>query len=83
MYETLETLLGKNGLLTAFAVVGATMWLSYWLSDRLTRGRIHGSAIAILAGLVLAYVGGVAAGGKNGLAEIGRASCRERVSSPV
>ncbi len=70
MYETLETLLGKNGLLTAFAVVGATMWLSYWLSDRLTRGRIHGSAIAILAGLVLAYVGGVAAGGKNGLADL-------------
>jgi hypothetical protein len=48
----------KNALLTAFAVIGITMLVSYWASDKLTRGRLHGSAIAILIGLVLAYVGG-------------------------
>jgi malonate transporter MadM subunit len=60
----------KNGLLTAFAVVGGTIWISYFLSDRLTRGRLHGSAIAILIGLVLAVIGGKISGGKNGIADI-------------
>jgi malonate transporter MadM subunit len=46
------------------------MWVSYVLSKRLTFGRIHGSAIAIVLGLVLAYVGGIATGGKNGIADI-------------
>ena len=46
----------------AFAFVGVLMWLSYVVSKRLTFGRIHGSAIAIVAGLVLAYVGGKISG---------------------
>lgn len=66
----LHQVLVKNGLLTAFLVVGAVMWLSYFLSERLTRGRVHGSAIAVFAGLVLAYVGGTVAGGKNGIADL-------------
>lgn len=66
----LSELLVKNGLLFAFAFVGATMWLSYWLSNRFTNGRIHGSAIAILAGLVLAYFGGITTGGSKGLADV-------------
>jgi malonate transporter MadM subunit len=60
----------KNGLLTGFAVVGGVTWFSYIISDRLTRGRVHGSAIAVFAGLVLAYVGGVFAEGKNGIADV-------------
>jgi malonate transporter MadM subunit len=70
MFETLADLLIKNGLVTAFAVVGATVWISYYLSAKLTKGRLHGSAIAILVGLVLAYLGGVATGGTKGLADI-------------
>jgi malonate transporter MadM subunit len=66
----LSDVLIKNGLLFAFAFVGLTMWLSYWVSNQFTNGRIHGSAIAILAGLVLAYVGGVTTGGSKGLADI-------------
>lgn len=27
------------------------MWLSYWLSDKHTKGRLHGSALAILTGV--------------------------------
>lgn len=59
-----------NGLLVAFAVVGVTVWFSYLLSNRLTSGRIHGSAIAIIIGLVAAYVGGVVSGGTKGVADI-------------
>jgi len=68
--ETLGGVLQANGLVTAFAFVGLVMWLAYKLSDVVTGGRIHGSALAILGGLVLAWVGGVATGGSNGLADI-------------
>jgi malonate transporter MadM subunit len=62
--------LAANGLITAFAFVGLTVWASYVVSDRLTRGRLHGSAVAILVGLVLAWAGGVATGGSKGLADL-------------
>ena len=70
MTELLLDTFAKNGLLTSFAVVGATMYISYVISSRLTKGRIHGSAIAILLGLVLAYIGGVSTGGQKGLADL-------------
>ena len=68
--ETLATVLAKNALITAFAFVGILIWVSYFLSDKLTGGRIHGSAIAIATGLALAYVGGKYTGGSKGLADI-------------
>lgn len=68
--DTLAEVLIRNGLVTAFAFVGVTVWISYLISGRLTRGRIHGSAIAILIGLGLAYVGGVVTGGSQGLADL-------------
>ena len=61
--EVLEATFTRNGLIVAFAVVGLTVWFSYVISDRLTAGRIHGSAIAITLGLVAAYVGGLITGG--------------------
>ena len=67
--ELLSSVFEKNGLLVAFVVVGALMLLSGFLSKTLTRGRLHGSAIAIILGLALAYWGGVATGGEHGLAD--------------
>lgn len=67
--ETLITVLTGNALITAFAFVGVLIWVSYFLSDKLTRGHLHGSAIAIAIGLVLAYVGGKYTGGSKGLAD--------------
>ena len=66
MMEAVANVITRNGLLTAFAVVGLTMLVSYWASDKLTRGRLHGSAIAIL----LSLVGAALAGGPNGVADI-------------
>jgi malonate transporter MadM subunit len=63
-------LLSKNGLLTAFTVIGATMWLSYFVSARFTRGHLHGSALAIMVGLLLAYIGGISSGGTKGIVDI-------------
>ncbi len=70
MVDAIVSILTKNGLVAAFAVVGATVWFSYFLSAKLSKGRIHGSAIAILLGLVLAYIGGRVAGGTKGLADV-------------
>ena len=68
--ETLQAVMIKNSIITAFVFVAVVMWVSYWLSDRLTSGRVHGSAIAIAVGLLLAYVGGVFGGGSKGIADI-------------
>ncbi|KAB2640723.1 MAG: malonate transporter subunit MadM [Verrucomicrobia bacterium] len=70
MIELLRHTMEANGLLTAFVVVGVMMWVSNWISKTLTGGRLHGSAIAVFGGLILAYVGGVTTGGKNGITDI-------------
>lgn len=70
MLKELDALASAQGLVIAFAVIGLVMALSHLISRRLTLGRIHGSAIAILLGLILAWAGGVATGGSKGLADI-------------
>ena len=70
MNEVFQRLFAEHGLITAFAAVGVIMWVSYTISKYLTFGRIHGSAIAIILGLILAYAGGIATGGRNGIADI-------------
>ena len=70
MLHMIEHVFIEQSLVAAFAVVGAVMWLSLVLSRRLTAGRVHGSAIAIVIGLGLAYVGGLVTGGQKGLADI-------------
>jgi malonate transporter MadM subunit len=68
--DWLITLLEKNSLITAFFVVGSILWFSSFLSTTLTRGRIHGSAIAIFMGLALAYMGGIVMEGEKGFADV-------------
>ncbi|MBT4255330.1 MAG: malonate transporter subunit MadM, partial [Gammaproteobacteria bacterium] len=68
--DILETVFVRNSLVVAFAVIGVTIWFSYFLADKLTAGRIHGSAIAIALGLLAAYWGGVTTGGRTGVADI-------------
>jgi malonate transporter MadM subunit len=70
MLHMIEHVFVEQSLVAAFAVVGAVMWISLLISKRLSAGRIHGSAIAIVIGLVLAYVGGLVTGGQKGLADI-------------
>ena len=65
----LETVFVRNNLIVAFAAVGAVMWVSYFVADKLTKGRIHGSAIAIALGLIAAYFGGIMTGGDKGVAD--------------
>ena len=68
--DVVETVLVRNNLLVAFALVGVTIWFSYLVANHFTAGRIHGSAIAITLGLIAAYWGGVMTGGTRGVADI-------------
>ena len=68
--DSLARVLSANGLITAFVFVGALVWFSYWISAKLTRGQVHGSAIAIMLGLVLAWWGGLVTGGDRGLSDV-------------
>lgn len=70
MIEVILNSINNNGLITAFAVIGITMYISHFISVKFTKGRLHGSAIAILIGLVLAYFGGLHTGGQKGIADI-------------
>lgn len=68
--ESLIKVLNSYGMISGFAVIGVTMWISYWISDKFTKGRLHGSAIAIMLGLILSYLGGVFTGGQKGIVDI-------------
>lgn len=65
-----STALTSYPLVTAFVVVGSLVWLSYQISAKATGGKVHGSALAIVAGLILAYIGGKYTGGKKGIADV-------------
>ncbi|CAO3402735.1 malonate transporter subunit MadM [Azospirillum sp. 11R-A] len=62
--------IAENQLVAAFAVVGIIVWVSNLLARHLTGGRVHGSAIAVLAGLALAYWGGLVTGKTKGMADL-------------
>lgn len=70
MLEAINNVTKNYSLVTAFTVVGVVMYFSYLLSGKLTKGRVHGSAIAIIIGLILAYFGGTITGGQKGLADV-------------
>lgn len=70
MFEAVQKVLEGNGLITGFVIVGLAMYVAYLISNKLTRGLIHGSAIAIVIGLILAYFGGVYSDGSKGLADV-------------
>jgi len=70
MLRMIEHVFIEQSLVAAFAVIGAVMWLSLAISKRFTAGRVHGSAIAIVTGLALAYAGGLMTGGQKGLADV-------------
>ena len=66
----MSEILIKNGLVVAFLVTGLIMLGSWWLSEKVFHKKIPGSAIAIITGLLLAYVGGRVTGGLKGIADV-------------
>lgn len=68
--EIITKFLEKNGLVVAFLLIGIIIYLSDIFSKKLTNKKIPASAIAIVTGLGLAYIGGIYSGGEKGLADI-------------
>ena len=66
----MNEILIKNGLVFAFLVTGLIMLGAWWLSEKVFRKKIPGSAIAIISGLLLAYIGGRVTGGLRGIADV-------------
>lgn len=61
----IEKVLTENGFIFSFLLVGIIMWVSFWLSGKLTKGKLPGVAIAITVGLGLAFLGD-----KKGLSDV-------------
>lgn len=62
-------IVNANAFVMSFLFIGIFSYISYQLAA-ITKGRIHGSAIAIVIGLGLAYIGGATTGGSKGIASI-------------
>ena len=69
--DILVDILTTNSIITAFIFVGLLTAISYKFSAHFTKGYFHGSAIAIILGLIPAYMGGFITNGDNGIADIG------------
>ena len=69
IFKVISNVFVQNGLVFSFMLIGLITLITYRISA-LTKGKIHGSAIAIFAGLILAYIGGITTGGSKGLASI-------------
>lgn len=81
--DYITTLFVKNGLIVAFLFIGLVVYTADFLSRKLTRNKLPGSAIAIFLGLVLAYAGGRLTGGNKGLADIKLLSGLEVMGGPM
>ena len=67
--EILVKSLTSYPLVTAFVLVGLLMYVAT-LVAKIFKGRIHASAIAIVFGLILAFIGGKYTGGKHGISDV-------------
>jgi malonate transporter MadM subunit len=63
--DLFDKVVEKNSLIFAFFFVGCLIYISFWISKKLTNNKIPGSALAITLGLFFAYFGG-----KKGVADI-------------
>ena len=70
MSDLFNAVLTRYELPAAFLFVGLLMAVCHFAARRLTGGRVHGSAVAIVAALVLAGVAGAITGGEKGLADV-------------
>jgi len=68
--EIILDIFTSNGLVMSFLIVGFLSIIADFIAAKVTKGRIHASAIAIYLGLMLAYIGGAVSGGSKGISDI-------------
>lgn len=70
LLKIVEDIFTGNAFVMSFMLIAIGMGLSAAISKYICRGKIPTSAIAVIVGLIVAYVGGVIAGGDKGIADI-------------
>lgn len=70
IFDIFVKLFVSNAFVMSFLIVGIISLFANFVSAKVTKGRIHASAIAIFLGLILAYIGGMATGGSKGIADV-------------
>ena len=68
--SSLSDFLSKGSIVTGFLFSGVIILAAEFISRKLTKGRLHPSAIAIFFGLIFAYIGGSLTGGEKGFADM-------------
>lgn len=68
--SSLSDFLSKGSIVTGFLFSGVIILIAEFISRKLTKGRLHPSAIAIFFGLIFAYIGGSLTGGEKGFADV-------------
>ena len=68
--SSLSDFLSKGSIVTGFLFSGVIILAAEFISRKLTKGRLHPSAIAIFFGLIFAYIGGSLTGGEKGFADV-------------
>ena len=68
--SSLSDFLSKGSIVTGFLFSGVIILVAEFISRKLTKGRLHPSAIAIFFGLIFAYIGGSLTGGEKGFADV-------------
>lgn len=68
--DIIEKIFTGNAFVMSFMIVAVVVMISNFISKKVTKGRVHYSAIAIFIALILAYIGGKVTGGEKGLADV-------------
>lgn len=68
--DIINKFVANNGLVFAFLIVGVIIYCAEIISKKITHNKIPTPAVAIIIGLILAYIGGVQTNGEKGISDI-------------
>ena len=68
--EIIKNIFINNAFVMSFLFIALGVFVSCVISKYIFKGKLPSSAVAIIVGLIAAYIGGIITGGSNGIADI-------------
>ena len=68
--EIIKNIFINNAFVMSFLIIALGVFVSSVISKYIFKGKLPSSAVAIIVGLIAAYIGGIITGGSNGIADI-------------
>lgn len=68
--EIMKNIFINNAFVMSFLFIALGVFVSSIISKYIFKGKLPSSAVAIIVGLIAAYIGGIITGGSNGIADI-------------